>query len=413
MKKVVLVLDDKSKQMTKIDNSILNSADIKIVNSLFEIEESSLGEERVVVILEGIVKEWQSVSTLRLFKELMHLEYVFLSSDRDFNFAMKQLGRVYVARTTVIDFELVQAAVYADDSMTSEETVNAGSIDYANQLLQEQCSKEIKSLANAYLATVQREKLLQEQILQQQKEYTELLNQRNLLEAENKKWSDGCATLVSRTKALNNALERYEVALSQDFYNKFSLSMYQNRPDIVYIKVFTDFDGLDLLLETLVDAFRVQGDESVKVVRLFDSSGNRKIRLLPKYYHKLRNNYGIQEVINSDFICKSGDYNNLMDRLLTNKYGLNVLIVVDEKDNDDVIFTGSYLQYNLCKRVKDAEVLGLPQNETVVNVEHPEWLNWRTIDLSGYSKKEAFLKLSSRKVVQNIVTTASRYTSAF
>lgn len=412
MKKVIIVLDDKSKQTVKVDNSILNAADIKIVNSLFEIEESSLDEERTVILFDGFTKQWQSVSVLKMFAQLMKLNFVFISADGDFNFAMQPLGRIYVAQTSVIDFELIQAAVYSDDSYATTDLVYSGS-ECADLFLQGQYGKEVRGLAEAYLALLQREDLLQQRIAKQQEEYELLLNQRNLLEAENQKWSNGCKILVNRAKALNNALERYEVALSQDFYNKASLNKYQSRPDIVYLKVFSDFDGLDLLLETLVDAFRMQGDKSVKVVRLFDSSGNRKIRLLPQYYHRLRNRYDVREVINNDFLCKSGDYNNLMGRLLTNKYGLNVLIVVDEKDNDDVIFSGSYLQYNLCKRVQDAEILGLAQNTTVVNEVHPNWLNWQVVDLSGYSKKEAFLKLSSRKVVQNAVTTAAKYTSAF
>lgn len=412
MKKVIIVLDDKSKQTVKVDNSILNATDIKIVNSLFEIEESSLDEERTVILFDGFTKQWQSVSVLKMFAQLMKLNFVFISADGDFNFAMQPLGRIYVAQTSVIDFELIQAAVYSDDSHATTDLVYSGS-ECADLFLQGQYGKEVRGLAEAYLALLQREDLLQQRIAKQQEEYELLLNQRNLLEAENQKWSNGCKILVNRAKALNNALERYEVALSQDFYNKASLNKYQSRPDIVYLKVFSDFDGLDLLLETLVDAFRMQGDKSVKVVRLFDSSGNRKIRLLPQYYHRLRNRYDVREVINNDFLCKSGDYNNLMGRLLTNKYGLNVLIVVDEKDNDDVIFSGSYLQYNLCKRVQDAEILGLAQNTTVVNEVHPNWLNWQVVDLSGYSKKEAFLKLSSRKVVQNAVTTAAKYTSAF
>lgn len=412
MKKVIIVLDDKSKQTVKVDNSILNATDIKIVNSLFEIEESSLDEERTVILFDGFTKQWQSVSVLKMFAQLMKLNFVFISADGDFNFAMQPLGRIYVAQTSVIDFELIQAAVYSDDSHATTDLVYSGP-ECADLFLQGQYGKEVRGLAEAYLALLQREDLLQQRIAKQQEEYELLLNQRNLLEAENQKWSNGCKILVNRAKALNNALERYEVALSQDFYNKASLNKYQSRPDIVYLKVFSDFDGLDLLLETLVDAFRMQGDKSVKVVRLFDSSGNRKIRLLPQYYHRLRNRYDVREVINNDFLCKSGDYNNLMGRLLTNKYGLNVLIVVDEKDNDDVIFSGSYLQYNLCKRVQDAEILGLAQNTTVVNEVHPNWLNWQVVDLSGYSKKEAFLKLSSRKVVQNAVTTAAKYTSAF
>ncbi len=412
MKKVIIVLDDKSKQTVKVDNSILNAADIKIVNSLFEIEESSLDEERTVVLFDGFTKQWQSVSVLKMFAQLMKLNFVFISADGDFNFAMQPLGRIYVAQTSVIDFELIQAAVYSDDSHATTDLIYSGS-ECVDLFLQGQYGKEVRGLAEAYLALLQREDLLQQRIAKQQEEYELLLNQRNLLEAENQKWSNGCKILVNRAKALNNALERYEVALSQDFYNKASLNKYQSRPDIVYLKVFSDFDGLDLLLETLVDAFRMQGDKSVKVVRLFDSSGNRKIRLLPQYYHRLRNRYDVREVIDNDFLCKSGDYNNLMGRLLTNKYGLNVLIVVDEKDNDDVIFSGSYLQYNLCKCVQDAEILGLAQNTTVVNEVHPSWLNWQVVDLSGYSKKEAFLKLSSRKVVQNVVTTAAKYTSAF
>jgi hypothetical protein len=102
-----------------------------------------------------------------------------------------------------------------------------------------------------------------------------------------------------------------------------------------------------------------------------------------------------------------------MDRILNNKYGLNVLIVVDVKDFDDVIFNGSFLQYNLCSTQKKASILGLPSEYSVLNENVEGWMSWEDINLAGYSREQAFLKLSSKKIVQKALTLSEKFRNSF
>lgn len=413
MCKYVLMLDDKSKQFVRLDNSILNAESVTIVNTLYEINDKMLDDERVVIVLEGAVRVGGNLSLLRLYKELMHLKYVFLCSDDSINFIIGDLGKCYKCDLTILDIELMQASIFDDKSFVNDKDVFTDSKKYAEDRLKGDITKDERNLLDNYLACLDRQVALEKKLQEQSKQLESLSRKNDSLSADNRRWFNGCKTLVARAKKLDSMLARYEAVFTKDAYYKLKLHDFQDRPTIVYLKAFTEFDGLELLLQTLTDAFRLQLDRSVKVVRLYDSSGNRAIRLLPDHYKVLRNHYTINEVMQNDFLCKSGEYANLLERLLTNRYGLNVLIIVDLKDYDDVVLDGSYLRYYLCKNVDQARIFGLPQDYTILNEPDKVWTSWTPLNTSGYSRQEAFMKLSSRKIIRDIVTGIDKYTNAF
>lgn len=412
MSKLALLLDERSKQFVKTDSTILNASDVSIVNSLFEIKDEFLDDDRFVVVLEGFLRTENCISDLRLHRALRGYNYLFICSDDGINCVIGGLGKVFKRDLQVLDFELLQSCLYGDVSQQSSNRVISDSREYAESVKESELPNNVKVMADNYLASLERIELLEERVEKQMGIVEELTAKNAILLSDNKKWFDGCTVLVDRARKLNVALEKYEAIYTRDIYNKVNLNSYPNRPTIVYLKVFTEFSGLDLLLQTLADSFRIQQDKSAKVVRLYDSSTSRGIRFLPDYYMVLRNHYDVHKVIQSDYLCKSGDYTNLMDRLLQNKYGLNVLIVVDVKDYDDVIFTGSFLQYNLCSEYRKASILGLSKEYSLLNSPEDDWMVWNDVDLSGYSREQAFLKLSSQKIVQKVLTLCEKFRNA-
>lgn len=412
MFKVILVLDENSKKSCKLDSSVLNSENIFIVSALLDIQEEQLDENRKVIILEGFLNSDNCIGQLRFFKDVAKLSYIFLIS-KEVNAAYVQnLGFVYNCDLAVIDYELVQASLYNDNSLKQEYLVVNDSVEFAQNLLHTGNEME-QALANNYLAALQREEALMRNVTKQQASLDTLISRNAVLSAENMKWYTGCKTLIARIAQQNEMMQRYENVFATDIYYKLNLYDYPNKPIIVYLKVFTDFSGINTFIETIVDSFRYQLKHSVKVLQLFDSSGDRRIRLLPDYYHRLRNYYNMEEVVNNNYLCKSGDYFNLLERLLTNKYGLGVIVIVDNKDHDDTIFNGTFLQYNLCRTAEQARKLGLAQNNTVLNQNVKSWHNWIPVKTAQLSKKEKFIKLSSRKVIQNILEMSEKMSNSF
>ena len=165
---------------------------------------------------------------------------------------------------------------------------------------------------------------------------------------------------------------------------------------------------LDTFIETLYYVFTNQYHKSVKVVRLYDSAKTRKLSTLPNYYYRLYNKFTSEEAIVHNFICKTADYRKLFDVLLTNNSNLDVLLVFDHKDLNDLIFSGSYLQFNLCRTLKHLESYNIKKENTIVNFagDEEKGISWdyypelKTEEMKDRERR--FLFLSSRPVITRI-----------
>lgn len=103
----------------------------------------------------------------------------------------------------------------------------------------------------------------------------------------------------------------------------------------------------------------------------------------------------------------------MMDRLLTNQEGVDVLILIDNKNFDDVVLQGTFLQFNLCRTARQAEIFALPQKYTIINQKINGWNIWVPINTAELDSKEKFIKLSSRKVISKILEISDKFANSY
>lgn len=415
MSSIIVIFDDVSKRFIKLDRSILNAKSVTICNSINELPRlEDTQDEIIVVMFEYLVRTPEYSLFMPLFKEFTNLRFICMCNSEEVCLTASQYGEVFRCDVSTVDYELVQAAIYKDTSFNSDSYDSyKDSLETAKKLLDDKISTEVETVARDFIACDKRKNELLSEVTLLKNELVKVTQQKDILQKENEKWSEGCKRLVNRAEKQTQILKQFETVLSRDIYTKLNINDYHKRPEIIYLKVFKDFEGLELLLETLIDTFRIQKQKSVKVVRLYDSTGCRSMKLVPSYYTQLRNHYSADQITTNDFLVKSGDYFNLMDRLLSNKYNLDLLIILDFKDFDDVILRGNYASFSLCDTVKHARLFGLNQNFTIVGEKSEEWHGWSDINVEGLSKEDAFIKLSSMPSIKLIIEMSEKIRTSF
>lgn len=411
--KAILLLDDHSRQIIKTNIAELNLHGIGFVNNLGEISDDMLRETQRVIVLEGYLQETNSLADLRLFKALQKLDYYYIGCSDIWLKEMHTIAVTYKGDITHLDIALIQCALFGDDSLVQENLESKLynlNYSFAQSVLKDMGSYDAKvhALASEFINVRDYVGLLQKEI-DESAEQANLLQLTNTkLVKENAKLVTGYSDILFGAKRLNESLKQYEDVLTRDIYEKINLSNYPNKPNILYIKEFEELLGFETLIETLFDVFSWQNKQSVKVLRLYDSSGNRKIATLPKYYKKINGSYLTQDLIVDDFLCKTGDYLRVLNILLTNRSSLDMLIIIDCKDHNDEVLSGSFLQFNTCRNKDHLIPLNLIADNTIVNYHDVEnYLCWEDYkELETFSEKEKdkrFLFLSSRELIQKIL----------
>lgn len=408
--KAIVVLDEESKNVIKSSISAMSLVGLYFVDGLDELSEELVEMTPNVVILEGFLLHTSCLSELKLFKTLYKLKYYFLGSSRYFR-VMQSFAKCYECDLATMDYQTVMAVLYGDASFEVLESKDYFDKRKEAKLVteREDSSSEALEVAKAYLADsdvfdaiAEEKEKIQEQVSLLEKENARLLSDREKL-------LKGFQEVLKESENLNKTLQRYEDIFTKDVYEKLRLHDYSNRPMVIYMKEFEDFLNLDELVETLVFTLRLQDRKSVKVLRLFDSYTSRKLLTVPDYYTVLRNRYVMSEVINNDFLCKSGDYRKVLDKILRNEVGLDILILVDSKSYDDIVVSGTMLSFNLCRETAHLSVFKLNETNTLINSGDEDYeLYWGFYDTEEMDNKEKMVFLSSRPAIRKILE-LSRY----
>ena len=98
----------------------------------------------------------------------------------------------------------------------------------------------------------------EKKLAQLESDNSALMNQNAVLSESSKHWEEGYRKLFENVLQSNRKLQQYETIFTSDVYQKVSLRRYPNKPTIVYLKVFSEFVGLQTFIETLVDSFKLQ-----------------------------------------------------------------------------------------------------------------------------------------------------------
>lgn len=418
--KAILLLDNYSRSIIKTNVSELGLHGISFINSLSELTDELISVTNNVIVLEGYMLENNSISDLKLYKELFSLNIYYIGLDELYLTEMNDIASVFRSDITVLDIDIIQAAIYHDSSLEMKETLGEENtilnhnIDFAKILLQSSSERDVK------LISLVKEYMSQRYIIEEQRNLIDKIKgqisfQGNLIQKlknENSIFLRNYSTMVEDSIELNRTLQQYETILTKDVYEKISISNYSNRPLIIYLKEYEELLHLNSFIETLYYMFINQCHKSVKIVQLFDSNGSRKVDTLPEYYKIIYNRFLIQDLVVNNFIAKTGDYKKLFEVLLTNTSNLDVLIVIDRKEHNDTVFTGTFLELALCRNYKHLDNFRLIKDTAIVNNAPDEYNSWDTYEIfndSGISKEQRFIYLSSRPVIQKVYNLAKFY----
>lgn len=405
--KAILVLDDVSKGVIKTNVSLL-SRDLKIINSLDELTEELVIFSNKVVILEGYTQSACCITDVELYKGVFGLEIFFLGADDYWLGIMKNFGNVLKCDISLLDYEAICAVIFNDKALEDEAAKSSLQvIQAAKDVVATTDNSSIEwQLANSLLAISEADNFQNEKLAQLQKRVAHLESNLARVQKDKEILLKGYKEVLDDVQEKNGILKQYEAIFTDDVYHKVKLHDYVNRPLVIYFKEYEDFLFLDELIATLVSVFKLQKRKSVKVIRLFDSRTSRKVLNVPSYYKKLYNQYEMTDVVENDFLCKTGDYRRIFEKLLLNEVGLDVLIIVDSKDYNDTVMSGIPLQFNLCREWEHMDAFKLNTNNTIVNlgVSSEEYaLLWENYDVDKMERDEKFLFLSSRPVIQKIL----------
>lgn len=406
----ILLLDNTSKKYIKSNVTELGLMGIQIINNFNEITDEMLQKCKDVIILEGYLLNTNSYSDIRLFKALLGINIIFMGVNNTLLSTVKEYGVIYHSNPVTLSFESIQGAIYQDSALeesVEEPKISSDSKSVALKIIEDEDTfdTKVQSLAKDYLNLNSEYSQLTQKLSDYKAECKDLQNLNAKLSNENRVLINGFADVMKSSVTLNKSLKEYERIMSQDIYSKSSLNNYSNKPVIIYFKEIEEILHENSFIETLFEVLRLQGRQSVKVLRLYDGSNCRRVKSLPSYYQIIRNNYLVSDITTNDFIVKVGDYSDILDILLTNKIGLDILIIVDCKSYDDVVISGSPIYFNLCRNRANLEYYDISRDNTIVSgYEDDNYLVWEHYDnyIQLSSKEERFLFLSSRPVIQSI-----------
>jgi hypothetical protein len=406
----IILLDPISRKF--VNSNIMDTVvrGVEIINNLNEITKEMVQECPNVIVFESFIQNSYGYADLKLFKAILNIKYTFIGVNDDTLDTLKEYGNTFRCSLDEVDFDIIQSAIFqdfaAEDNSASVNGYN-GNLRFAENILSNEHNfdENIVNLAREYTSNLFEWMKDRDSLKLLKNKFQHLNTVNDKLQTENSILVEGFQGLIQDAAKLNGNIKEYEKIMSRDIYEKIDATKYPNRPLIIYLKEFEELIHENSFIETLYEMLRFQGRNSVKVLRLYDGSNCRKVKVLPDYYYRMRNQFLVSDVIANDFLVKVGAYNDVLDIILNNKTGLDVLVIIDCKSMDDVIMSNASLYLNLCRSSNNVVAYGLDYANTVINgVEQEDYLVWsHYTELSQIDSKETkFLFLASRPVMRTI-----------
>lgn len=401
----ILVLPESVKSLMKSNVSDLAIYGVEIIEDIRELRKDMLATTNKVVIV-GKYK-YDGLSDLKLFKELLELEYFYIGDDSLLTMLLSKIAKCYLLDYTQLSSNMIYSVLYEDKGEQSKYIISTTALtdyDRVKSMLENTNSDELKFVCDDYLRL---RDLLQESLVYESEYRDRISNlESRLLQhvREIDVLSSEYEDLLSKIIKQNKVLKSYRVILTKDLFSKVQSSRFKKKPKVLYFKEYSDMIHEGSFLRTLFNTFKIQGNLSCKVVRLHNSDDLFRIKSLEDKYTVISNEFLESDIVSSDFILSYGNYHKLFELLLQNKSGLDILIVLDCKKHPDVILQNSdIIPFNICRSMKDFEVLGLSVNNTICN-NSDSALSWDTYDEYTEIENEGdkFIYLSSRPIIRRI-----------
>jgi hypothetical protein len=403
---VNILLDGISRNNMKTNLADLAIYDVNVITSLEELDDVALSKSKVVFLLEEVVTRVDMYSDFLLYKEELSLEFIYIGLDTNLISIMSNVAKCYKMDSSTLDYDKIHAIIYNDLGALNDlqlasfkpellKLAKDMSTDPNKEVSVRRIAESFVSL-HSIMGKMSDELSFHKGILGEKEFRIQKLSE------ENKELERLYIDITTKAVELNTSLRQYESILSRDVYDKVQLSRYPNRPRIIYLKEYEEIAHFNSFITTLFETFRHHSRDSVKVIRLYDSSSSKKILTLPNYYKQIQNTFSRRDVVSSDFIVKVGGYREILDLLFTNHNNLDVLILVDCKDHTETVISASPVQLAMCRNPEHIPVYNLDAETTIVSSGDSDMVWDHYENYKSMNAQDKFLFLSSRPVIQNI-----------
>ena len=198
------------------------------------------------------------------------------------------------------------------------------------------------------------------------------------------------AAIQELKQLLEEATEenRTYCAMLSESYDVTFRGLYADRPRVLYIKSISHLSGIDNLIAVLYSVITKQYKTSCKVIKLVDSANASSVRYVPNVYVPITDTYNTYDVLNNDFVLCLGAYNVLMDLLMLNRSGLDVLIVHDQRGTMNDAIDSTLVDLKLNEVSGDYALLGEYDN-TLTDIDKGAQFVWKFADVVQYSGTRA------------------------
>lgn len=406
---VILLLDDESKKQVQVDLTELATSGVIIINSFDEIHSIRNLKTRKVVLLNKFPMREGALNELKLYKAVYGFKYIYISHDEEYLKYMGTIADCYAMDIKFLNYEKISAILYNDTTVIEKYEVTGNKLSSESKRLAESLiissNDDVKKLAKNFLALQESNSYLCDTL-----EITKKIADNNEMKyTTQRKIADtliqAYAELFKSAQRSNASLEQYEAILTKDIYKKVSLGDYDNPPKILYLKEYQELLHMNSFVWTLYTSISKQMQKSVKVLKLYDSSNSKRVMLESNDFYKLKNGFTSSEVLSNDLLVKYGDYTSVLDLLFKNSIGLDILIIIDCKDHNDIVVSGNYTLFNLCRNSSKLNVFRLDPANTVVNNNPNSDLSWNTYrELPKMiNLNDRLIYLSSKEVIKKIL----------
>lgn len=403
---ITIVLDDSISSKLKSNIYSLVVYNVNIINSITELTNEMVEQTRKIVFLGDI--KYDSLNLIKMYKKILDLDYYFISDDKLKVEVFSEFCNSYYMTYSSLDNNQLHSIVYNDKNVQSKYTPKSNNLSRKEQL-----EKDLSKTNSPVIESLLKENILCQDIIEDslnlQKSYKNKITEleSDLLEKykEVTELNNIYKDLLEKVINQNKVLKDYETYLTKDIYKKINVAKYKNRPRIIYLKEYQELLHERSFIGTLFDVIRLQGKKSCKVLRLHDSNDVIRIKTLSSQYKIIKNSYLESDLISKDFLLSYGNYEKILDTLLTNKGHLDYLIIIDCKKFEDVVLDDiNMIFFKLCRSRDVMRMLNLDYSSTINNNNPNTILSWDTYDRFNDfdNSRDRFEYLASRPIITHI-----------
>lgn len=403
---ITIVLDDSISSKLKSNIYSLVVYNVNIINSITELTDEMVEQTRKIVFLGDI--KYDSLNLIKMYKKILNLDYYFISDDKLKVEVFSEFCNSYYMTYSSLDNNQLHSIVYNDKNVQSKYTPKSNNLSRKEQL-----EKDLAKTNSPVIESLLKENILCQDIIEDslnlQKSYKNKITEleSDLLEKykEVTELNNIYKDLLEKVINQNKVLKDYETYLTKDIYKKINVAKYKNRPRIIYLKEYQELLHERSFIGTLFDVIRLQGKKSCKVLRLHDSNDVIRIKTLSSQYKIIKNSYLESDLISKDFLLSYGNYEKILDTLLTNKGHLDYLIIIDCKKFEDVVLDDiNMIFFKLCRSRDVMRMLNLDYSSTINNNNPNTILSWDTYDRFNDfdNSRDRFEYLASRPIITHI-----------